>query len=378
MNTQITSLDAHGDILYTGLENGLILCLKCVPDISVSMQFSAYNRAVSSLMVMKPPDHNPLQPVPTSRTNHYTEKQREPRSAKDSPHSPTSKTLQALVPRRNKRQVSLDITPGSFKVTSSYQTAQNVLLMSLGKAHTGITGSHENHPEEFILPSVGLQTNKKPAKAKESSSHLLIWSTEICDLAEGEMMEDDFEAQGRRISEEVSLSSDDRVSSGVGAGEASPSSQQWHLTNHFPPKIEIPNDTLKKENTSIPNSPSTSSNPPNTQPAPRCSLASFPPKVPEGTLEEGTSVKGELEAVLETVVIQDGERETTATGVRESTEEEEEGGENVVREKVEDGSRVQRGESGRNDYENVTEEESAQAVEDEGSRVHYDYENVLM
>lgn len=214
MSAQITSLDAHGDILYTGLENGLILCLKCGPDMHVSIQFGAYNRAVSSLMVLKPPQQShglqqPEAPLRTEKKNpYYTERQKK---RKDSPHSPMSSRTRSLrIPQRNKRQQSLDITPGSFRVTSSYQTAENLLLMSLGKAFTGITGPHENHPKEFILPRVSLQSNRKPAKAEASSSHLLIWSTEICDLVEGEesedMMEEEDEQEGG-IPEEISSDS---------------------------------------------------------------------------------------------------------------------------------------------------------------------------
>ena len=95
----------------------------------------------------------------------------------------------------------MDIVPGSFQVNSIYQTAENLLLISLGKAYTGIVGCNENHPKEFILPSVGTQSNRKPAKAEETCSHLLIWSTEICDqveVEESDMSEDDYPSEYRR------------------------------------------------------------------------------------------------------------------------------------------------------------------------------------
>ncbi len=180
-HARITSLAAEGDILYTGLENGLILCIHCT-DMSISLLFSAYDRAVHSLMIMQPMKI-------TSKTSPRKEKiSRSQATRKGRPLNLPMKNVSLSNPRNNLlsnvpfARDSLMLSPMSLSVNSGYKTAENVLLLSIGTGYRGIVGSHHNHPGDFILPSATpLQSNSKPAIPEASRNHLLVWSTENCE-----------------------------------------------------------------------------------------------------------------------------------------------------------------------------------------------------
>lgn len=124
-NLRITSLAARGDILYTGMENGAILCIKCAPVMCISLIFNAYNRSVCSLMVMKPPKHATKHAVESTTSqkqpHHHTARQRKAPSVLKL-HLATSpserrKRLQSEAGGVSYRQ-SLDLSPSSFSVHS--------------------------------------------------------------------------------------------------------------------------------------------------------------------------------------------------------------------------------------------------------------------
>ena len=150
--SRVTALTACNDFLYAGLENGVILHINC-SDGSVSSFLSAYDRAVFSLSILNPPKQK-------------------------------VKQLSAPKHRRSYENVELPISrirrPQLRKGYSiKHSTTGNQLLLSVGSGFHGIVGSHENHPENFILPaSTSAMQNTKPAKPNASSSYLLVWSTE--------------------------------------------------------------------------------------------------------------------------------------------------------------------------------------------------------
>lgn len=213
--SRITSLTARGEILYTGLENGVILCINCSDMMTVSLHFSAYDRAVSSLLVVKPPGksfklsgksfklsgkHSSSSSSAASvcKTTYHTERQRKAPPMSLPLNSPTSsrrrKTMQAV--HKSQNNCSLDISPASFAVNSVYKTTDNILLLSIGRGYRGIVGQYENHPKDFILPSTTpLQSVTRPAKPEVSSSHLLVWSTELCGEEEEDGEEEDEEEE---------------------------------------------------------------------------------------------------------------------------------------------------------------------------------------
>ncbi len=209
MNARIASLEAKENIIYAGLENGVILCIKC-EDMCVSHTFSAYGKTVSSLMMLRPPNQDSDEPPENEhagaqiRSTYHLAGQRKapPKKLPLKParkHSPITARRKFLIHSNSLNKQSFDLSPVSFKVSSSYKTAEDLLLISIGRGYRGIVGSCTNHPKEFILPSSTaneLQSDNQTAKPNPEDSYLLIWSTEKCEGEEGkerEMTQDAFE-----------------------------------------------------------------------------------------------------------------------------------------------------------------------------------------
>lgn len=183
---ELTSLTAKGHMLYTGLENGLILCIHCT-DMCVSQLFSTYDRAVYSLMIMKPPKEalgHKASPL-VGKQKHFYHSDRPQRTPP--PKRLPLKNLSPASRRRNftcrskPNNYSLELSPLSQAVNPGKETPEDMLLISIGTGYKGVMGSHDNYPKDFVLPSIAdLQRNTGPAKAEASSGHLLVWSTEKC------------------------------------------------------------------------------------------------------------------------------------------------------------------------------------------------------
>lgn len=168
-------------MLYTGLDNGVILCVHC-NDMSVSLLLKAYDRAVYSLMIMKPPKQTSKQENTKKKIVYHTQKQTRTPPPKQLPLkslSPTNRRKEFQSFRKKPRHYSLELSPLALAVNSVHKTSENLLLLSIGTGYKGIVGPHANHPKHFILPSIAaLQSDSTPAKPEASSSHLLVWSTE--------------------------------------------------------------------------------------------------------------------------------------------------------------------------------------------------------
>lgn len=182
-SARITSLTSKGDMLYAGLDCGVILCVYC-RDMSVTLLLKAYDRAVYSLMVMKPPKLTSNRVNNKIKTVYHTQKQMRTPPPKELPLkklSPNSRRKEFQSVRKKPRHYSIELSPLALAVNSVHKTSENLLLLSIGTGYKGIVGSHANHPKHFILPSVAaLQSNSCPVKPEVSNSHLLVWSTEKC------------------------------------------------------------------------------------------------------------------------------------------------------------------------------------------------------
>ena len=201
INVCIASLEAKEGVLYAGLENGTILCIHCT-EMEVTLTFGAYSKSIRSLMILSPPPINSIPKVTKPQTAQQTyatyNLRRKP--------PPQRLPLQNISPKSRRKRFlhscsvntqSFDLSPMSFKVNSSYRTAEDLLLVSIGQGYKGIVGSNTNHPKDFILPSAmvtELQSGTQPAKSDPNSSCLLIWSTEKCGGGEkAEMKQESFE-----------------------------------------------------------------------------------------------------------------------------------------------------------------------------------------
>lgn len=190
MNARIASLEAKENVIYAGLENGIILCIQCT-EMCVTHTFGAYNKTVRSLIMLRPPNqsskkptehHHPQHNSKQARTYHLVN-QRKPPPNKLKLYNVSPQNRRKLVHSNSLYKQSFDLSPISFKVNSSYKTTENLLLISIGRGYEGIVGSHTNHPQEFILPSATvseLQSKTQTAKPDPDNSYLLIWSTEKC------------------------------------------------------------------------------------------------------------------------------------------------------------------------------------------------------
>ena len=169
-------------MFYAGLDSGFILCIHS-KDMSATLVLKAYDRAVYSLLVMKPPKQTSNQATTKMKTVYHTQRQMRtpPKQLPLKKLSPNSRRKDFHSVRKKPRHYSIELSPLALAVNSVHKTPENLLLISIGTGYKGVVGPHANHPKHFILPSVStLQCNFWPAKPEVSSSHLLVWSTEKC------------------------------------------------------------------------------------------------------------------------------------------------------------------------------------------------------
>jgi hypothetical protein len=156
----------------------------------VSLVLNAYNRAVYSLMIMKPPKHVSRPNKTKMKTVYHTQRQmRVPPlnlPLKQTPLklnqlSPNSRRKAFQSVRKKANTYSTELSPLALALNSVHKNSDNLLLLTIATGYSGVVGPYTNHPNHFILPSVTtLQSNSRPAKPEPSSSHLLVWSTEKC------------------------------------------------------------------------------------------------------------------------------------------------------------------------------------------------------
>ena len=207
MNARIAALEAKENVIYAGLESGIILCIQCT-EMCVTHTFGAYNKTVRSLMMLRPPTQSSKKPVERHHPQHNSKQARTYHLANQRKPPPDKLQLYNGSSPKNRRKLlihsnslikqSFDLSPISCQVSSSYKTSENLLLISIGRGYEGIVGSHTNHPQEFILPSATVteqQSNTQTAKPNPDDSYLLIWSTEKCgeEGEDAEMEQENFE-----------------------------------------------------------------------------------------------------------------------------------------------------------------------------------------